>query len=267
MPKIVSLLPALALPMLLLVPAPRALAAPKTVEEIEACMEANMPGDSSIQEITMTTFDRVGDTTTMRSKIFWQKGKGDRSKVLMRFDDPVDLRGSAILVLEKKGRNDMFMYVPELQKVRRITSHMMSGSMFGTDFSYEEFERLQGMGDNATSERGPDQEVAGRPVWTLDQVPAEDAGSDYEKIRSLVDQETCVAVQIEFFGKGDEVAKRMEAPFDKVTKEGKGHVPREITMNDSVEGTKTTLVVNEIEVDADIPARMFSQSQLERGSR
>jgi len=244
-----------------------AAAAVETAADVEKCQEDNFPLDSSIQTIQMTTYDRVGDTTTMESKIYFQKSEGDNSKVLMHFDNPPDLRGASILMLEKDGRNDTFMYVPELQKVRRVSSHAMGGSMFGTDFTYEEFERLQGLSESGSSERKPDEEVEGRKAYVLDQVPADDADSDYELIRSFIDQETCAPLRVEFYGKKEKLMKEMTAPHDKVTKEGTMHVPREITMKNVIEGTHTNLTVEEIEVGAKIPRKYFSQSQLDRVGR
>ncbi len=238
----------------------------KTAADIENCQEDNFPLDSSIQTVKMTTYDRVGDTTTMESKIYFQKD-GDDSKVLMQFDNPPDMRGAAVLMLEKSGRNDTFMYVPELQKVRRVSSHAMSGSMFGTDFTYEEFERLQGMSENGSSERKPDEEVQGRKAYVLDQVPAEDADSEYELVRSFIDQETCAPLRVQFYGKREKLMKEMTAPHEKVTKEGNLHVPREIVMTNPIEGTHTDLVVEEIDVGAKIPRKYFSQSQLDRVGR
>jgi hypothetical protein len=239
----------------------------ETAEEIEACLDANLPDDSSIQEVRLTTYDRVGDTTEMRTKMYWVKGDDALSKVFMQFDAPPDLRGAGLLMLEKESRNDIFMYLPELEKVKRVSSQMMKGSMFGTDFSYEEFERLQGMSDDARTERVEDAEVVGRAVYVLDQFPKAETKSDYERVRSFIDRETCVLLQVDFFGPGDRLKKRMEADFSKVTQEASGPLAREMTMHSVLERTKTTLVVESIEIGAKIPRKMFSQSQLARSGR
>ena len=80
----------------------------------------------------------------------------------------------------------------------------------------------------------------------------------------LVDQETCVPLRMEFFGNGDGPRRILEADFSKVTKEATGWVPRELTMNDIVDGTRTTLSVESLEVNADIPWKKFTPSNLER---
>jgi hypothetical protein len=241
--------------------------AAKTVAEIQACMDANLPDESSIQTIRLTAYDRVGDSTELRAKLYWTKGEDARSKLFMEFDSPADLRGAALLMLEKASRSDIFMYLPELQKVKRVSTHMMRGSMFGTDFSYEEFEQLQGMADDSQTERAPDTEVRGRAAYVLDQRPEPDADSDYERIRSFVDRETCVLLQVEFYAAAGELEKRMGEDFSTVTQETSGYFARKLTMHSLLERTHTTLIVDSLELDVKIPRKRFSQAQLSRSGR
>lgn len=236
-----------------------------TVEEIDACMEANRPGKSSIQTIVIQTQDRVGNKNDMDAMVYWEAGAEQESKVLARWDAPPDLRGAAVLMLEKSGRNDMFMYLPELGKTRRITQHMMSGSMLGMDFSYEDFERLQGMAEDAQSRREEDAEVEGRRTYVITRIPGGD--SEYERVVTYVDVETCVPLKGEFYERDDEMRKLMTTPFAEVTKESAGYVPRRVRMQDLVEGTETLIRVERLELDAEIDRKYFSQSHLDRIGR
>ncbi len=145
----------------------------------------------------------------MEARIYWQQDGAGLSKILLRFSDPPDLRGSAVLMLEAtNGENDLFMYLPELRRTRRITSHMMSGSMFGTDFTYEEFERIQGLSEDVESRLLAPGEETGRPVWTVESRPHKES-STYARVVSRIDQATCVPLAVEFFEKDDEPRKRL----------------------------------------------------------
>jgi hypothetical protein len=238
----------------------------ETIDQIEACVEANQPEGSSVQTIVVRSTNRVGSVTEMRSKIFWQEDEDEHSRVLMRFDDPPDMRGSALLLLEQDGRNDMFMYLPELRRVRRITSHMMQGSLFGTDFTYEDFERLQGMSENATSERLPDAEAAGRPAYAIRYTPAPDSESEYTHMISYVDKETCVATRLELYEAGERLRKVLEADPGSLTQESTGWVARSMTMRDLRDETNTEMAIEELEVGVELSPRTFSQRSLARGN-
>lgn len=241
-------------------------AALDTVEEIEACMKANRPTGSSIQTIEMETRDRVGATRTMRSQIYWQEDDQARAQIMMRFEAPPDMRGSSLLMQERKGQNEMFMYLPELGRVRRVSSHMMSGSMFGTDFTYEQFEWLQGFAENQSSERLPDADLDGRPAYLIESVPGSET-SEWETVRSYIDHASCVLVKAEFFEKGAKLRKVLVADPAKITLEGEIHLARELVMRDLRDETQTTVRIAEVELDAKIPRKMFTTSELERSGR
>ena len=112
--------------------------------------------------------DGTGQEQTIEAELFWKRGDDGRSRVLVRVAAPPDLRGSAFLYVERDGgKSDLFSYLPELGKVRRITGRTVSGSLFGTDFSYEDIARLQSLGEQVKVEKLADAEVAGRATWVL----------------------------------------------------------------------------------------------------
>ncbi len=249
---------------LLLLLAPSASLARETVEEIQECMERNVPEQTSIQEVVMRTFDRVGGERSFEAKIYWKRGEDGRSKLLMRVEAPPDLRGAAYLALEGEERTDMFSYLPELKRVRRINTRSISGSLFGTDFTYEDLQRLQDFSTHSTVERLPDAEIDGRSVYVLAAHPDERSGSAYERIVSFVDQETCVLLQAEFFETGDQPRRRLTADGSSLSQEKGIWVAKKITMKDLRDGGETRLELKKIEPNVDIPDRRFSQARLDR---
>ena len=250
-----------ALVALLLLPYARASAELATAEEIDACYRANYPSSSSVQTISMNAEDRIGAVTTSKATLYWRKFDDGRSKVMMRFFKPAEMRGAGLLMVEKKKRNDMLIYLPSLGRVKRVTKHMNSSSMFGTDFSYEEFERLQGIANDAPSERLADATVEDRPTYVVDVRPV-DGESAYERIRSWVDKETCVALRSEFFERGDRPRKVMTPNPAKVTREGDIWLSREVLMRDLRDETQTVMRVEEVEIGAEVHRKVFSEKEL-----
>jgi hypothetical protein len=236
------------------------------VDEIADCVKANQPKLSAEQTVTMRTLDRTGAARVSNAVIYWQKF-GENSKALIRFSAPDDLRGSALLMLQDGERADMFMYLPELKRVRRVTKRSISGSMFGTDFSYEDFERFQGLATDAEAKRLPDDEVEGRKVFVLEGRPSRGEESAYERIVSFVDQERCIPIYTELYEKGEQLRKVMLMPLEKITKEAESWVPRLVLVKDLVNKTQTELLVDEIELDKKLPRKLFSQAELLSGSR
>jgi hypothetical protein len=236
------------------------------VDEVADCVRANQPRLSAEQTVTLRTVDRTGSARVSNATIYWQKF-GENSKALIRFSEPADLRGSALLLLQKGDRADMFMYLPELRKVRRVTQRSVSGSMFGTDFTYEDFERFQGLAGDGAAARLPDAEIEGRKVFVLEGRPSRGEESAYERIVSFVDQEHCLPIQTEFYGKGERLRKVMVMPPEKITREEESWVPRLVLVKDLVNETHTELLVEEIELDKKLPRKLFSEGGLLAGSR
>jgi hypothetical protein len=239
-----------------------------TAADIQSCVQRNFPTDSMVQTVRMVSVDRMGVERVLEADMFWQKdAKTQLSNVLLVFDNPPELRGASVLVLEKKPQNDMFMFLPELGKSRRITSQMVQGNMMGTDFSYEDFQRLQGMLTSLESKRLPDAVVGERKAFVTESTPA-DPASEYHRIVSRVDQETCVPLEVEFYLEGGgEPAKRMTTNPKAVQKEKTGYLPLEIAMQDLRTETSTKIVIEKLKVGVPIERKRFSQAELDRQGR
>ena len=237
-----------------------------SVEDIRECVERSGPKKSSIQHVTLRTVDAKGGTRESKAKIHWAKQEDGLSRALIRFSAPPDLRGSALLVVEKSGgKTDMFMYLPEFGNVRRVTTGMMSGSMFGTDFTHKEFERLYGLADDLERRRLADGRIGDRPVFMLESVLGKGEGSNYERILQYVEQERCVPLKSEFFEGGGEPRKVLTVDPASLRQVEGAWVTDQILMRDLRAGSQTTLDVTKVEIDVEIPARTFSQRSLSKG--
>ena len=237
-----------------------------SVDDIKACVEKAGPQRSSVQSAVLRAVD--GDKVVeSEAKFYWKKFDDGLSRALIRFSAPPDLRGSALLVIQKPddADSDVFMYLPEFRSVRRITAGMMSGSMFGTDFTYEEFERLYGLAEEAESVRLADAEIDGRPSFAIETTPHDDEGSAYTRVVQYIEQERCVPLKTEFFARDPEPVKVMSIDPTKLRQIGKVWFPDQVVMKDIEEGSHTTLIIQKTEIDVDIPERTFSQRSLSRG--
>ena len=240
--------------------------APQTAAEIQACIEANMPTTSSVQAIALRAKDRVGAVTESKATIYWKKFEDRRSRVLIEFSLPEDLRGASVLLLERQGgARDMFMYLPELRSVKRITSRMVTGSMFGTDFSYEDFEMIEDYASKEESVRKEDSVVDGEPAWVLEGRPTAGEVGAYTRIVEYIDPKTCVRIKTELFEVNDRLRKVASSDRKSLKQvAGLWYAPS-LTLRDLVKETETELTIDKIEVGVDIPAKRFSQSNLTKG--
>lgn len=232
------------------------------VDQIWACVRKNFPSKSSVQELELRSVDRTGMEKTLNAKLYWKRTADGLAEILVQVESPADVRGSAFLLLEKKDHSDMFMYLPELKKVRRITERTVSGSLFGTDFSYEDLERLQTIGAGANVTRLADVEVAGQSTYVLTGSPPPDSGSAYERVVSFIDQKTCVPLKMELYEKGGQLRKLLSADPAQVRREGGIWIPGQVSLKDLTEESETRLAVKNIAVDTEISDKIFTESAL-----
>ncbi len=169
-------------PLLLAVAAASALAGNAAVQEVVDCVQRNLPAESSRQTIEFHSTDRAGGGRSLTGRVSWRRFEDGFSKVMVRLREPSDLKGAGLLLVEKKSGTDMFVYLPDLRKVKRVTAHMLSGSLFGSDFTYEDFQQVQGMAAEGDVERRADADLDGTPVFVLEHRPAAEAGSAYERV-------------------------------------------------------------------------------------
>ena len=89
--------------------------------------------------LTMVLRDRHGRESVrrMRFKVLEVPGDGDKS--LFVFDRPRDVQGTALRThAHINTRDDQWLYLPALKRVKRINASRRSGSFMGSEFSYED---------------------------------------------------------------------------------------------------------------------------------
>ena len=234
--------------------------------EIRRCVDSNLPLESSVQTVVFRAHDRMGAITEAKATLYWRKFEDGLSRVLIRFFSPADLRGASVLLLERgKDERDMFMYLPALEKVKRITSHMVSGSMFGTDFSYEDFERFIDYAGKAAVARLDDAVIDGEKVFVLESRPVGEEASGYKRIVEYIDSKTCVRLKTELFEAGDKLRKVMSSDRSAIRREKDLWYAPSLLLRDLRDETQTELAIEKLEIGVEVPKKLFSQAELMRG--
>lgn len=93
----------------------------------------------SASSLEMTLRNRHGEETQrqLRNKTLEMENDGD--KVIIIFDSPKDVKGTAFLSFTHKLEpDDQWLYLPALKRVKRIASRNKSGPFMGSEFAYED---------------------------------------------------------------------------------------------------------------------------------
>jgi outer membrane lipoprotein-sorting protein len=87
----------------------------------------------------MTLKNKAGKTSTRNIRIKTLEVEGDGDKSLSIFDEPADVKGTAMLTYSHGLEpDDQWLYLPALKKVKRISSRNKSGPFMGSTFAFED---------------------------------------------------------------------------------------------------------------------------------
>jgi len=233
-----------------------------------ACFEKSAPRPDSVRAIRMTARDRSGEKTIVVLRLYGRRGADGLGRLFLRFEQPEEVKGTALLVLERpSGDSEIYLASPELPTARRVSGPARADGMFRTDFSSEDLERLQQGWRPGAGELKPlpDARVADRAVYVIETRPADSA---YERIVFSLDQESCLPLLVRFYERSKE-KPRKELTTDPRSnlKHGDQWVAHSALMRDLENLTTTHLMVDSHAQDQLLPDGQFTVEGLERAVR
>jgi hypothetical protein len=241
------------------------LAAPAWAQEpaqkIMDCMRANVPQQLTIGMLELTVYDRTGGSRQMRGRMFTRKEQGANGGLMtasLRIDGPPEFKGAAYLVRETDDylRDGMFVYLPGVKRVRRVTGTFADASLMGTNFSYFDFKQLQNAFGDLQAKIEPVEHIHGRPTHVLSFTALPGAETRYTSVKAWIDQQACVAVRGEFY-EGKRLVKELSSLAGSLKQSGSTWYVSEVEMRDPVAGTRTVLRMGSLDAQRAPANRYF----------
>ena len=187
---------------------PMMVAADERGDEIAAEADRRDAGWSDMSaELEMVLRNRQGEESVraLRNRLLEVEDDGD--KLLIIFDRPRDVQGTAFLTYtHRSGPDDQWLFLPALKRVKRIASNNKSGPFMGSEFAYEDLTSQEV--EKYTYEYLRDEVVDGRPTFVVERVPV-DGSSGYTRHVAWYDQEEYRLAKVEFYDRKDELLKTL----------------------------------------------------------
>lgn len=249
---------------LLLAATPLTAPAAPPLDAVLACMRANIPQTLRIQSFELESVDRAGGARRLQGRLYGQRENG-LLRVMLRLEGPADLRGAAYLLREAEPADEMYVFLPALNKTRRVAGGTRDNGLFGTDFSYNDLKQVHhAFAGGEMTLRGA-QTLEGRPVHLLDLRPGEMAETRFDHIQAWVDSASCVALKVEFRRAG-KLHKRMTAPAVELRQSGQHWYAGSALMEDLDAGTRTHLRITGVTSGEDLAGRYFNPRMFHLGN-
>ena len=203
------------------------------------------------------SLDRDGKTEKRRL-VAWRDDLGSRrERVMVRFEEPADMRGLGLLYLQNPDRGtDYFLYQPATKRVRRIAESLAREDVYGIDLEFLGFGLAQ---VEPTRAESVSSEVrSGRSVLRLEET-ALSPNPRFDRRVTWLDPETFVPLETIRYRGNQEV---LRARTETVRSIQGVPTPTRITFDRVTAHEMVTMEVIQIDYEAPIPEAYFSTMAL-----
>ena len=226
--------------------------AQETPRDIIRKMEDNMRGDASYQEMTMQTVrPRYTREFTLKA---WSLGD-DYSLIFVTA--PARDKGTAFL---KRG-NEMWNYVPNIDRTVKMPPSMMSQSWMGSDFSNDDLVRGVSTVDDYTHSLLRTEEMDGHQCYVIEMVPKPEAPVVFEKVVYWISKKHYLPVKLENYDELGDLVSTIN--FKEIKNLGGRNIPTVIEMiPEGKRGQKTVLTTHKADYSVSLNQNFFSIQNL-----
>ncbi|MGD9872456.1 MAG: outer membrane lipoprotein-sorting protein [Thauera sp.] len=219
-------------------------------------------GQDASSVVTMALTEE-GRSPRERSMVLYRRnGAEGEVSTLIRFTAPADIEGTGLLTLDAAdGDSRQSIYLPALQRVRRVDSKRKGGRFVNSDYYFEDLrDRKPAMDVHRIVGR---ESIDGVACEVLESVPVEAGNSVYLRRVSWIDPASLLPLRIDFYEKDPaQPAKRLTVS---AREQIQGYwTVTDSTMMDLRSGHRTRLKVERIVYDRSLPERLFSSRALEQ---
>ena len=231
----------------------------QSARDVVAEAQKRARADSQRYEGTLEVIDSKRKISTKRW-IYERLGAAGESKAVLRFTEPPEVKGVALLIHNHPDRaSDQWMWTPAVQRERRIAFQDRRTRFFGTDFTFEDLEERDV--DRSTYKLLGEESIAGAPCWKIESTQTREAKSQYDTVMLWIRKDNYVFAQAESFRKDKLIRRLKYSAFERV----QGiWTARTLEMHDIERGSRTILKLERLEYNLALPEERFTLQALRR---
>ncbi len=149
---------------------------------------------TSYGKIKMTIVTTSGHKRTFIYES-WSKNEGEKN--LIRYLEPSRVKDQAVLMLN--NADDIWMYFPRTQRVRKLATHAKKQKMQGSDFSYEDMGSGGSFIDDFTAKRLEDEKMEGYDCYKVELTRKPESDLSYSKLIMWVIKDNFYPLVIDYY--------------------------------------------------------------------
>jgi outer membrane lipoprotein-sorting protein len=203
-------------------------------------------------------------TTSDQKRTFiqesWSKDRGEKN--LVRYLEPRRVKDQAVLMLNHA--DDIWMFFPRTQRVRKLATHAKKQKMQGSDFSYEDMGSGDAFINDFTSKRLEDEQKEEQDCYKLELICKQEGDSSYSRLVMWIIKKNFLPVVIEYYDEKDPtyLLKTMVASDFRVI----DGIPTsmKVVMFNQNDNTQTEMELLEVKYNIMMSDDMFTERSLKK---
>lgn len=220
-----------------------------------------------VQHVQLKIVDRRGGERNRELIINLKKYPDDKTRTIVFFESPPEVKGVGFLQwADPHAKDEQWLYLPELKRVRQISGGAKHESFVGTDFSYDDLAIIGQLTDwteqDAHAVLARDETLDGRACHVIEFTPT---GKDltYSKLVAWVTATDLTVVRYEMYDKSGKLEKELSVSDIRAI----GAIPTSfrMEMKNTQSGSRTVVGFTEIKYDNNLDDSAFTQRALEHG--
>ncbi len=225
---------------------------------------AKVPGMEAVTELRIT--DAKG-RERIRKIAMASRDEGAVEKRIIRFLEPADVKGTALLVFDYPDKDDeMWLYMPAIRKTRKIVSSEKGKNFMGSEFSNADM-AAPNLDDFWFRELG-EEEAGGAPCYKIEMVPVDDKRiREYGFAKKIlwIGKKDYVMRKATYYNDEGEVVKLLTAtdvrPIDPAHKK---FLAFEMSMVNKQNGRRSYFKMLKVQYNPNVKKEYFTLAYLER---
>ena len=181
----------------------------KGLEIATAAKAADKGFGDFVADMRMTLKNKAGKTSTRVIRIKTLEVEDDGDKSLSLFDEPADVKGTAMLTwTHGLEPDDQWLYLPALKRVKRISSRNKSGPFMGSTFAFEDLGSQEV--EKYTYKYLRDEACGDLQCYVMERYPAY-KHSGYTRQVVWLDKDAYRMMKVEFYDRKKALLKTLES--------------------------------------------------------
>jgi hypothetical protein len=210
-------------------------------------------------EGTLEVIDAKSKITTKRWT-FDRAGSFGDSRAILRFTAPPEVKGVALLIVNHPERSsDQWMWIPALERDRRVSMQDRRTRFFGTDFSFEDLEERD-VGQYDYKLLGDDA-VDGASCWKIESRPKQSKSSQYTTVILWFRKDNYVLAKLEGYEK-EKLVRRIG--YTDIAQVDSIWSARKLAVYDAGRNSRTVLTLTKLQYNVPMKEEDFTVEALRR---